>query len=78
MINNGLINSCGWGSTLAAIYLNISQWLFSMQISQILTIIISLSSILFVWMKIYDQYLVTKKRKQEIKEENDSNNNDIG
>jgi len=58
-----IFNFFGKGGTAVAIILNIKAWLFSEPGTIALTVIISLLVIIYWVMKIYDQYLVTKKRK---------------
>lgn len=69
----------GLTATGLATYLNVklgflgghfTGFLFSPSFNSLLTIVISLLSILWIAMKIYDQYLVTKARKQEVKNGN--------
>lgn len=64
-MQNILLTFLGWSSTVTAFFLNISGWLFSANVNQILTLILSFLSIIFIAMKMYDQYLITKKRKQD-------------
>lgn len=59
-----LVNFFGKSGTAAAILLNIKSWLFSENSALVLTFAISLLVIIYWCMKIYDQYLVTRKRKE--------------
>jgi hypothetical protein len=59
-----LFNLFGIGSNASALYLNINQWLFSVSANKALTICISFLAIIWWLMKMYDQYLITKKRKK--------------
>lgn len=67
MLQNDAFNGSGWFSTFLAIWLNMVSWLTEISFNQALTVIISLLSALFLLMKIYDQYLVTKERKRKNK-----------
>lgn len=68
-----IIDRIGLTFTGLAAYLNVKlgflngHFLFSPTFNTMLTIIISLLSIAWIIMKIYDQYLVTKQRKDEMK-----------
>lgn len=53
----------GKGSTLMAFIMNVSEWMFSANFNMVLTLLISVLAILYWIMKIYDQYLITKNRK---------------
>lgn len=64
-MQNEAFNGSGWISTFLAIWLNTINWLTEISFNQILTVIISLLSALFLLMKIYDQFLITKERKQK-------------
>jgi len=57
-------NLFGIGSNASALYLNINEWLFSTSANKALTICISVLAIIWWLMKMYDQYLITKKRKK--------------
>ena len=48
-----------------AFMLNIKAWLFSVNLNEVVTITISLLAIIWWCMKIYDQYLTTKKKKED-------------
>ncbi len=60
MITKYIFNLFGSGSTAAAIYMNIQEWLFQMNVNQVLTYIISLLAIIYWIMKIIGQYKKTK------------------
>lgn len=70
LIQNVTFNASGWGSTIGAVYINLSAWMLNLEVNKLLTVVISIMSIAFLAMKMYDQYLVTKARK---KESHDSN-----
>jgi hypothetical protein len=59
-----LFNLFGIGSNATALYLNINEWLYSVEINKWLTIVISLLAIVWWLMKMYDQYLITRNRKK--------------
>jgi len=59
-----LFNLFGLSSNFTALYLNIGAWLFSISANKWLTIVISVLAIIWWLMKMYDQYLITKKRKK--------------
>lgn len=59
-------NLFGFSLTAPALTLNVKGWLFGEHINFILTIIISLLAIAWWSMKIYDQYVITRRRKDEI------------
>ena len=67
MMQNDAFNGSGWISTFLAIWMNSVSWLTEFSFNQAITVIISILSALFLLMKIYDQYLVTKERKQKKK-----------
>ena len=60
----GLFNLFGISSNATALYLNIGEWLFSVSANKWLTIVISVLAIIWWLMKMYDQYLITRKRKK--------------
>jgi hypothetical protein len=59
-----LFNLFGISSNATALYLNIGEWLFSVSANKWLTIVISVLAIIWWLMKMYDQYLITRKRKK--------------
>ncbi len=59
-----IVDFFGKGGTFAAIFLNVKNWLFSETGTLILTVIISFLVIIYWCLKIYDQYLVTRKHKK--------------
>jgi len=63
-MQSGVFNGGGWASTIIAIWLNLFSWLESINFNQAITIVISLLSAVFLCMKIYDQYLITKARRK--------------
>ena len=67
MLQSEAFNGTGWLSTIIAIWINFISWVTDVTFNQVLTVVISLLSAIFLLMKIYDQYLVTKKRKAEDK-----------
>jgi hypothetical protein len=69
IMQNTIINSSGWLSTFAAVLFNGSNWLSDFNFSQAGTLFISVLSAIFLFMKMYDQYLITKDRKRKMKEE---------
>ena len=58
-------NLLGIFLNVPALTLNIKSWLLQENVNLLLTLFISLLAIVWWAMKIYDQYLVTKKRKAE-------------
>lgn len=75
MIQNQLtFNFIGLQLNLSAIGFNLSAWLTHQNVNQILTIIISLLAISWWLMKIYDQYISTKMKKEKILKENNKKN----
>lgn len=60
-----LSNYLGLTLNIPAILLNVEGWLFSSNVNVMLTLFISLLAIAWWFMKLYDQYLITKKRKEE-------------
>jgi len=58
-------NFFGIPLTVTALLLNIGEFLKQIDANFFLTLIISLASLCWLGMKMYDQYLVTKKRKNE-------------
>lgn len=58
-------NLFGIGSNATALYLNLCEWLFSVGMNKLLTLVISLLAIIWWLMKMYDQYLITRKRKKD-------------
>jgi hypothetical protein len=67
MMQNVAFNNAGYGSTLLAIGFSTLEWFGKVQFNHILTVVISALSIVFISMKIYDQYLITKERKNKNK-----------
>lgn len=65
IMQNEAFNGLGWLSTFLAAWLNGLGWLMNVSFNQALTVVISLLSAIFLLMKIYDQYLITKNRKQK-------------
>jgi len=63
-MQNEIINSSGWISTFLAIGFNLINWMAKINFNQYITVIISVLSAVFLSMKIYDQYLITKERKR--------------
>lgn len=61
------ILSMGTGLTLnvPAIWLNVVEFTGTINVNKILTLLISVLAIIWWLMKIYDQYIITKKRKNE-------------
>ena len=61
------ILSMGTGLTLnvPAIWLNVVEFTSTINVNKILTLLISVLAIIWWLMKIYDQYIITKKRKNE-------------
>jgi hypothetical protein len=75
MIQNRLVfNFFGVPLNVSAIGFNLGAWLTHQNVNQILTIIISLLAISWWLMKIYDQYISTKIKKEEILKENNKKN----
>jgi len=58
-------NFVGVFLTIPSIIFNIENWILSANINFVLTVIISLLAIVWWVMKIYDQYLTTKIRKEK-------------
>lgn len=68
---NPFFDITGKTSTVLALVLNLGNWLFTGRFNIALTIVLSILSILYLVMKIYDQYLITKRRKQIHSEEDE-------
>lgn len=64
-MNRLLSNYLGIFLNVPALFLNVDSWLFSSNVNLILTLFISLLAIIWWLMKLYDQYLIIRKRKQE-------------
>jgi hypothetical protein len=64
-----MLDFFGKSINILAIYLNISEWLLSANFNKTLVLIISLMAIVYWAMKIYDQYIVTRKFKRNSKKD---------
>jgi hypothetical protein len=64
-----MIDFFGKSINILAIYLNVSEWLLSANFNKTLVLIISLMAIVYWAMKIYDQYIVTRKFKRDSKKD---------
>jgi hypothetical protein len=64
-----MLDFFGKSINILAIYLNISEWLLSANFNKTLVLIISLMAIVYWAMKIYDQYIVTRKFKRDSKKD---------
>lgn len=54
---------------VGAIVLNVQEWLFDVNLNKTLTYLISLLAIIWWLMKLYDQYVTTKHKKEQWKKE---------
>ncbi len=63
-MQNEIINGSGWLFTTLSVGFNMFNWLAEVNLNQLATVIISLLSIVFLSMKIYDQFLITRDRKR--------------
>lgn len=52
---------------IGAIFLNVQEWLFDINLNKSLTIIISMLAVIWWIMKLYDQYVTTKHKKERWK-----------
>jgi len=59
-----LSNVTGLILNIPAFTLNIKAWIFSIDMNEAVTIVISVLAITWWLMKIYDQYYTTKKKKK--------------
>lgn len=64
MMQSDAFNGTGWISTFLAVWFNLVSWLTEVHFNQCLAVLISILSIVFLFMKIYDQFLITKKRRK--------------
>lgn len=64
MKHNPLFNFVGINLNIGALFLNIQEWLYNADINKAITLFISFLAIAWWLMKIYDQYLITRKRKR--------------
>lgn len=64
-----LFNGIGISVVIPAFALNIKSWFFGASFNQFLTILLTVFSILFLIMKMYDQYITTKLKRQKMKGE---------
>ena len=62
-MNKILYNIFGVTISVPAFLLNIKAWLFHGDVNQFITILLGFLSIIYLAQKMYDQYLITKKRK---------------
>lgn len=60
-----LFNLFGISSNATALYLNIGEWWFSIEVNKWLTLIISVLAIIWWLMKMYYMYLIIKNRKND-------------
>ncbi len=60
-----------------AILLNIGRWVGQLQINQWLTIGVSLFSLIYLFIKIYDGWLGIKIKKEDLKKAVAENNEDV-
>lgn len=66
-MNKLLSNYLGVSLTVPSLVFNVENILFNSNVNLILTVVISILAITWWGMKIYDQYLITKNRKEEWK-----------
>jgi hypothetical protein len=59
-----IVETLGTGSTAGALFLNIKDWVTSLDVNVVLTLTISTLSIIYLIMKIYDQWLTTRQKKK--------------
>lgn len=64
MIKTKFMNFIFTWINVGAIYLNVKEWLFDVNVNQGLTYFISLLAIIWWLMKLYDQYITTKHKKK--------------
>lgn len=69
LIKTKVMNTIFAWVNFGAIYLNLKEWLFDMNVNQGLTYMISLLAIVWWFMKLYDQYVTTKHKKEKWKRE---------
>lgn len=67
-MNKIIYNSLGISISVPAFFLNIKAWIFNGNVNQFLTVFIGVLSIIYLSQKMYDQYLITKKRKKHEKD----------
>lgn len=58
-------NRIGVVLSVPAVGINLSEWLLKVNFSAVSTVLISVLAITWWLMKIYDQYITTRKRKKD-------------
>ena len=67
IMQNEFFNGSGWISTFLAVWFNIGNWMTEINFNQVLTVVISVLSVVFLVMKMYDQFLITRQRRKDVK-----------